>query len=82
MRQRVVGAFDRFIDVRTILDQDVALLARRLEIDIAIDLMGFTEHSRTTIFSFRAAPIQVNYLGYPGTIRRSITSTTSSPTAF
>jgi predicted O-linked N-acetylglucosamine transferase (SPINDLY family) len=39
-----------------------------LEIDIAVDLKGFTKESRTDIFSFRAAPIQVNYLGYPGTM--------------
>ena len=49
-------------------DQDIAQLIRRLEVDIAIDLMGFTEGSCTDIFAQRAAPIQINYLGYPGTI--------------
>ena len=49
-------------------DQDIAQLIRRLEVDIAIDLMGFTEGSRTDIFAQRAAPIQINYLGYPGTM--------------
>jgi len=49
-------------------DKDVALLARNLEIDIAVDLNGFTQGSRTDIFAMRAAPIQVNYLGYPGTM--------------
>jgi len=39
-----------------------------LAIDIAVDLTGFTQYSRTGIFSYRAAPIQVNYLGYPGTM--------------
>ena len=49
-------------------DQDIARLIRQLEVDIAIDLMGFTEGSRTDIFAQRAAPIQINYLGYPGTM--------------
>jgi predicted O-linked N-acetylglucosamine transferase (SPINDLY family) len=43
-------------------------LSRSLNIDIAVDLKGFTQDSRTGIFSHRAAPIQVNYLGYPGTM--------------
>ena len=40
----------------------------QLEIDIAIDLKGFTQHARTGILSLRAAPLQINYLGYPGTM--------------
>ena len=68
MRRRVSAAFDRFIDVRSHSDTDVAMLARELEIDIAVDLKGFTQDSRTDIFATRAAPIQVNYLGYPGTM--------------
>ncbi|MBV5289644.1 MAG: tetratricopeptide repeat protein [Pelodictyon phaeoclathratiforme] len=68
MRRRVATAFDRFIDVRTQSDREVALLSRELEIDIAIDLKGFTQHSRPGIFALRAAPIQVSYLGYPGTM--------------
>ena len=68
MRARLERTFDRFIEVDTLSDRDIALLARDREIDIAIDLSGFTEGSRTEIFAFRAAPIQVNYLGYPGTM--------------
>jgi len=68
MRARLAAAFDGFIDVRDRADTDVALLARELGIDIAVDLNGFTEDSRTGIFALRAAPIQVNYLGYPGTM--------------
>jgi predicted O-linked N-acetylglucosamine transferase (SPINDLY family) len=68
MRRRLEAAFDRFIDVHNQPDKDVALLARDLEIDIAVDLGGFTQDSRTDIFAMRAAPIQVNYLGYPGTM--------------
>ena len=68
MRERITAAFDHFIDVRTQSDSDVAQLSRKLEIDIAVDLKGFTTDSRTGIFALRAAPIQVNYLGYPGTM--------------
>jgi predicted O-linked N-acetylglucosamine transferase (SPINDLY family) len=68
MRMRLERAFDRFIDVRGQSDIEVALLARKLGIDIAVDLGGFTEYSRTRIFALRAAPIQINYLGYPGTM--------------
>ena len=67
MRTRVVAAFDKFIDVRTNSDMNVALLSRKLEVDIAVDLKGFTQDSRPGIFASRAAPLQVNYLGYPGT---------------
>lgn len=68
MRQRVAAAFDRFIDVRNMSDKDVATLARNLEIDIAVDLGGFTKDSRTNIFAMRAAPLQVSYIGYLGTM--------------
>jgi predicted O-linked N-acetylglucosamine transferase (SPINDLY family) len=68
MRGRVEAAVDRFIDVGRRSDEEVAMLARSLEIDIAVDLKGFTEDSRTDIFALRAAPIQVSYLGYPGTM--------------
>ena len=68
MRKRLESAFDKFIDVKNLSEKDVALLSRSLKIDIAIDLGGFTKHSRTGIFAFRAAPIQVNYMGYPGTM--------------
>lgn len=68
MRRRTSAAFDRFIDVRDRSDEQVALLARELEIDIAVDLGGFTAGHRTGIFALRAAPIQVNYWGYAGTI--------------
>jgi predicted O-linked N-acetylglucosamine transferase (SPINDLY family) len=67
MRRRLMAACDRFIDVRLQSDADAAMLARSLEIDIAVDLKGFTQDHRLGIFALRAAPIQVNYLGYPGT---------------
>jgi len=68
MRSRIMAGFDQFIDVRNKTDLEVASLSREMEIDIAIDLNGFTTHCRTNIFAHRAAPIQVNYLGFPGTM--------------
>ena len=68
MAFRVRDAFDNFIDVRQHSDREVAMLARSLEIDIAIDLGGFTSDCRAGIFALRAAPIQVSYLGYLGTM--------------
>lgn len=68
MTRRLEAAFDRFIDVRSISDRDVALLSRKLEIDIAVDLGGLTQYCRTKIFAMRAAPLQVSYIGYPGTM--------------
>jgi predicted O-linked N-acetylglucosamine transferase (SPINDLY family) len=67
-RARLKDAFERFIDVRHLRDDEIAKLLRDLETDIAIDLKGFTDDARTGIFAFRPAPIQVNYLGYPGTM--------------
>lgn len=68
MHRRVSGAFDRFVDVRNRTDRDVAGLSRELGIDVAVDLKGFTTDNRAGIFAERAAPLQVNYLGYPGTM--------------
>ena len=67
-RRRVAAAFERFVDVRHNSDQEIAELMRRLEIDIAVDLMGFTKDHRLGVLARRPAPIQVNYLGYPGTM--------------
>jgi predicted O-linked N-acetylglucosamine transferase (SPINDLY family) len=68
MRQRLAAAFDRFLDVRQQSDHDIARLARSLGLDIAVDLGGFTRGSRPGIFALRAAPLQVSYLGYLGTM--------------
>jgi protein O-GlcNAc transferase len=68
MRSRITGAFDRFIDAGRKDDREVASLMRQLEVDIAVDLMGFTHESRPGIFALRPAPIQVNYLGFPATM--------------
>ena len=68
MLNRIRGAFDHFIDVKDKTDQEIASLARELGIEIAVDLGGHTTNARTSVFAYRAAPIQVNYLGYAGTM--------------
>jgi predicted O-linked N-acetylglucosamine transferase (SPINDLY family) len=68
MRKRLEKAFDTFIDVRDRSDAEIATLARTIGIDIAVDLAGYTKQARTGIFALRAAPIQIGYLGFPGTM--------------
>lgn len=67
MEQRIRSAFEKFLDVRNMSDGQVAHLLRELEVDIAVDLMGLTQHHRLGVLASRPAPVQVNYLGYPGT---------------
>ncbi|AUC96900.1 hypothetical protein CWS35_23585 [Bradyrhizobium sp. SK17] len=67
MRRRLEGAFGAFLDCSRLSDVEVAQKIRTAEIDILVDLNGFTRNSRTNIFAQRPAPIQVGYLGYPGT---------------
>lgn len=66
MRRRIAAAFDRFHDVADLGDAEVAGMIRAAETDIAVDLNGFTTHCRPGIFAHRCAPLQINYLGYPG----------------
>ncbi len=68
MRRRLEQGFEHFLDVRHASDQEIATRARELQIDIAVDLGGFTQHARPRIFALRAAPLQVGFLGYPGTL--------------
>jgi predicted O-linked N-acetylglucosamine transferase (SPINDLY family) len=68
LSKRIRSSFDRFIDVRQLSDRAIAAYSRELNIDIAIDLKGFTQDSRTGIFAERAAPVQINYLGFPGSM--------------
>ncbi len=67
MRTRIKGAFERFIDVDALGDFEAAKLLRTLEVDIAVDLMGFTEGCRPGILAPHPAPLQVAFLGYAGT---------------
>jgi predicted O-linked N-acetylglucosamine transferase (SPINDLY family) len=68
IRQRLVEAFDRFADVRPLSHIDAARLIHRDGIDVLIDLTGHTHGGRPQILAFRPAPVQVNFLGYPGTM--------------
>jgi predicted O-linked N-acetylglucosamine transferase (SPINDLY family) len=66
-RNRIEKSLDHFIDVSERSDAEVAAMLRDLEIDIAVDLRGYTNNSRPGVFTHRAAPIQVNFLGFAGT---------------
>ena len=65
--QRVRASFDRYIDVSGQSQQSVARLVRELEVDILIDLMGYTRGTGIGVLALRPAPVQVSYLGFPGT---------------
>jgi len=68
MTLRIKAGVDHFHDVRTMSHKAVAMLARSVEIDIAVDLGGYTANCRTEIFAMSAAPIQISYIGYLGTM--------------
>ncbi len=67
-RNRLKRSFHKFRYIRDMSDAEAAKLIEEDEIDILVDLKGYTQGSRTTILTYRPAPIQVNYLGYPGTL--------------
>src|SRR6185437_8589073 len=67
MRQRLRTSFDRFVEARSLTDAQIAKLLEEAGVDILVDLMGFTKGARGGVIARRPAPIQVNYLGYPGT---------------
>jgi protein O-GlcNAc transferase len=71
MRKRLEKGFDKFIDVSMMSDFDVATMARGMEIDIAVDLAGFTRNTRLGIFALRPAPVQAGYMGFAGTMAAS-----------
>ena len=68
MNMRIRSAVDQFHEVKLLSDQEIVKLSRSLKIDIAIDLAGFTQGSRTGIFAMLAAPLQISYIGYLGTM--------------
>jgi protein O-GlcNAc transferase len=68
VRERLRAAFGRFVETRAMTDQEIAALIEDAEIDILVDLMAFTRGARTGVIARRPAPIQVNYLGFPGTM--------------
>jgi protein O-GlcNAc transferase len=68
MRQRIKLGVDHFIDVSDLSSNEIAKLIQNNNIDISIDLNGYTNKSRSEIFQYRMSPIQINYLGYPSTM--------------
>ncbi|HJU15227.1 MAG TPA: tetratricopeptide repeat protein, partial [Stellaceae bacterium] len=68
VRDRLAKAFDRFVDIVPMQDPDAARLIHADALDVLVDLSGFTPVGRPKIPAYRPAPIQVNYLGYPGTM--------------
>jgi protein O-GlcNAc transferase len=67
LRRRMENAFDRFHDVTNVGDIGIARLLHEHGVHVAVDLMGLTQFARLGVFASRPAPVQVNYLGYPGT---------------
>jgi protein O-GlcNAc transferase len=68
MRRRVIAAFDKFKPIQTLSDREAAHLITRDEIDILVNLNGYFGTPRTGVFAHRPAPLQVNYLGFPGSM--------------
>ncbi len=68
IRARIAQSVDRFVDVRSLSNRNAAELLHKLEVDILVDLNGHTRGARPEILSHRAVPVQVNYMGYPGTL--------------
>ena len=66
--KKIKRVVDNFRDVNELSDEELVNEVRKDDIDLAIDLMGHTEFSRTSIFSLRVAPIQINYLGFSGSM--------------
>lgn len=66
MRRRLEQSFDHFVDCEKYGDSEIVEIARDWEIDLAVDLNGFTDGARNGIFVRRVAPVQVNYVGFPG----------------
>jgi len=67
-RRRVEAAFDEFKDWQSLGDDEIAGQIRARNIDILVDLTGYTGGARTGILARRPAPLQVSYLGYPATM--------------
>lgn len=68
LRQQLIKDVEHFVDVHECSDSKICDLAQSNDLDIAIDLTGYTRHSRSRLFQFRLAPIQINYLGFPGSM--------------
>jgi predicted O-linked N-acetylglucosamine transferase (SPINDLY family) len=71
MTHAVSASFDRFITTGDQSEEDIVKLVRGLEIDIAIDLMGYTRGCIPRAFKIGLAPVQINFLGFPATMGAS-----------
>ncbi|MGM4915727.1 O-linked N-acetylglucosamine transferase family protein [Tardiphaga sp. 813_E8_N1_3] len=68
IRRRIAGAVDGIVDISTLSDPQAVDAIRTQRIDILVNLNGYFGEQRTGVFARRAAPVQVNYLGFPGTL--------------
>jgi predicted O-linked N-acetylglucosamine transferase (SPINDLY family) len=68
IRSRLIGAFDRFVEVREMSDRRAAEQMQADAVDILIDLTGYTAYGKTALLAYRPAPVQVSYIGYSGTM--------------
>lgn len=68
MRRRLQSSFEHFIDASTLSDDETASRIAKSQIDVLVDLNGFTHGCRPGVFARRPSPVQVSYLGYPGTM--------------
>ena len=68
-RKRTRDAFERFVEIGSLNDADAAQRIAADGIDVLVDLKGYTAGARPRIFAYRPAPVQVNYLGYPGSMQ-------------
>ena len=66
--EKVKKYFYKFFDVYNLNEKEISILSRKNKIDIAVDLRGYTKNAITKTYYYGAAPIQINYLGYPGTM--------------
>jgi predicted O-linked N-acetylglucosamine transferase (SPINDLY family) len=71
IRARLIKAFDRFVSIATLSDEEAARRVLDENIDILVNVDGYSGHIRMGIFARRPAPVQVNWLGYPGTLGAS-----------
>lgn len=84
--QRIRAAFDKFVDLHGVEPASAARFIAEDDVDILVDLTGHTQHAEPRIFAFRPAPVQINYLGYPGTLGSAhidymIVDSTTAPAA-
>src|SRR5580704_11980389 len=68
MRARLASAFDRLVDISALPHREAAARIHADEIDILVDLKGYTHQARPAISAYRPAPVQVSYLGFPATM--------------